>query len=1175
MGVQSELSVVCWNMRGFKSSVPYVRKLIKENDIVMLSEHWLHANRLHLFEENFNGIDYFARSSKFAGADTYGQSRGQGGVAVLWKGSLGGVVPLNDIDHDRFCGIRLQTDKGVCLKLFSVYMPAMGSGEDLSCTLDELAGVLETAEPDDRIILGGDFNGDVGHARGTRGTRPPTIRGSKVIDMTNEYNLEITNLQEEALGPVDTYYGPIGSSCIDYFMTPKEINSTITECRVLEEDVLNTSDHLPIRLVLNLKLIPSASSVGHFNKSIKWGKLSPERILELYTIPLQDKLTDLDSSLNRAEFSKDLIDEKVGDLVKVIHTAAEALPRSNYRKHVKPYWSERLNVLKKDKILHYKIWKDSNRPRNKDNLLYQRYKESKKAFSREIKELARRYENDQMVEIMKSAEVDKFHFWKRLKKVRGDKSTRVLAIKAADGVVKHEVHDVLKVWREHFLKIGTPKEDKRYDDHHFHMVNEFVLHKMGLNDLDQFSHHNFDTDEVKKAIRKLNKGKAPGPDLVTSEHLLYGGKMLLSCLTKLFNMMLKLEYIPVSFRRGTQVPLYKGKNACSLNPSNYRGITLLSTLNKVYEIIIWQRMEHWWTSNNTICGLQGAGKKGFSCLHSSLMLQETLATSNENNKKCFSVYFDVAKAYDTIWINGLFYQLFKLGITGKTWRMLRKCYDNFMCRVRVMGHFSEWYELTCGIHQGGFLSLIKYVAFTNSLLVEIRDSGLCCQIYRTPSVPVGYADDMAAACPSKYKLDRVIDKAYKHGCTWRYEFNASKSAVLILGETRRERAANKKHREFKLGGKKVLEKDQYEHLGVVSTVSNEDDSRVKGRLSKARKVLNVATGIGIKKKGLNMNTCNVIFWCIVVPTALFGCEIWCLTANDIACIEEFQVYAGKRMQRLHPRAPNICSFTGLGWMHLEIITLVRKVLFIRTILTIKEDELVRVIFCLRVQKFCENPNKAVQNEGRSPVFEMLHAALRLNMLEMVISYAEGTRVWSKKQWSKTTWEYGWRVNDTRNALMLSRHKELDLFCLLHDKVSYVSWWSIADIYPRYIYFCETMVTILSHASKLKNDNVLLKARPRSERVCINCHLSQVDNARHMIMECNDTQDERNYMFDEIYGILGDEAHLMRNTHDVFPILLGRKIIGMSDEGMINTWIVAGTHVHKMYQRRVRLEEGIG
>ena len=214
---------------------------------------------------------------------------------------------------------------------------------------------------------------------------------------------------------------------------------------------------------------------------------------------------------------------------------------------------------------------------------------------------------------------------------------------------------------------------------------------MGLADSDQFSDLPFNTKEVLKGIKRLNKGKVPGPDLITAEHLLHGGDILARCLMKIFNLMRSCEYIPVGFRRGTQIPLYKGKNTCSLNPSNYRGITLLSTLNKLYEVILWHRMESWWVTNKVICGLQGAGKKGFSCLHSALMLQETLATSTEGNQKCFSVYFDVAKAYDTIWINGLFYQLFKLGITGRTWRMLRKSYENFLCRVRVMGHFSEWY----------------------------------------------------------------------------------------------------------------------------------------------------------------------------------------------------------------------------------------------------------------------------------------------------------------------------------------------------------------------------------------------------------------------------------------------------------------------------------------------------
>ena len=59
---------------------------------------------------------------------------------------------------------------------------------------------------------------------------------------------------------------------------------------------------------------------------------------------------------------------------------------------------------------------------------------------------------------------DKFHFWKQIKNVRGDNSARVLAIKCTDSVVRHEVLEVLKVWKEHFHKIGTPKADPTYDD---------------------------------------------------------------------------------------------------------------------------------------------------------------------------------------------------------------------------------------------------------------------------------------------------------------------------------------------------------------------------------------------------------------------------------------------------------------------------------------------------------------------------------------------------------------------------------------------------------------------------------------------------------------------------------------------------------------------------------------
>ena len=78
---------------------------------------------------------------------------------------------------------------------------------------------------------------------------------------------------------------------------------------------------------------------------------------------------------------------------------------------------------------------------------------------------------------------------------------------------------------------------------------------------------------------------------------------------------------------------------------------------------------------------------------------------------------------------------------------------------------SDWYSLRSGIHQGGFLSLLKYTFFINSLTLKLKSSGLRCKKYRMPSTPVGYADNLAMCSTSKYNLDKAIDTVAAHGRT--------------------------------------------------------------------------------------------------------------------------------------------------------------------------------------------------------------------------------------------------------------------------------------------------------------------------------------------------------------------------------------------------------------------------
>ena len=371
-------------------------------------------------------------------------------------------------------------------------------------------------------------------------------------------------------------------------------------------------------------------------------------------------------------------------------------------------------------------------------------------------------------------------------------------------------------------------------------------------------------------------------------------------------------------------------------------------------------MEKWWFDTGVLTQLQGACRKGVSCVHSAYVLQESIATLLETNEKVFVTYLDVSKAFDGVWIKGLFVSLWDLGIQGRTWRLLYKSYENFKCRVRIQDSLSEWYPLRCGIHQGGYLSLVKYIAFINSLLVSLENSKLCCSIYGISVSPLGYADDIATASTSKWKTDRVLQTVHDHSCKWRYRFNPKKSSVLVYGENHKENKINSKHRFYRLGKEVIKESISYDHLGLKNNCLL-DNERTKEKISKGRKALNAAAGLGLKPGGLSIRACGLIFWSMVVPIITFASEMWVLSDEDVGLLEDFQLYAGRRIQRLHQKAPRETSYRGLGWLSLEIYIYVKKLLFIRTIAILGDASVYKQVFVNRYVQYVNDKHVSRAN----------------------------------------------------------------------------------------------------------------------------------------------------------------------------------------------------------------------
>ena len=1161
------LRISNWNSRGFSAAIPYLRELLDASDIVTVCEHWLHKNQLFKLSDVNNEFLCHGRSSKAASDENFGIRRGSGGVAIYWRKNLSGISPLLNIDHDRVCGIRMQTANNAVINVLSVYMPAAGSVEGLAPVLDELSCIIESLDEGSINIITGDLNGDIGAEGGPRSSRPPTRAGKAVLNFLRKYEYVAANLLERASGSLPTFTCHNGSSTIDYVLVPKAYIDNVISCYTEADHVLNTSDHYPIKTTLCINNFAGYTELTKGNKSIRWDKVTPEQVKEIYENSLRGMLSDIPIDPNDDLLSGEQIDDLILRVIEFMHLAAKRLPRSKYVSHLKPYWSEELSILKREKMFWFKLWKQEGRTLNNEDPTRINMKISKKIFHKRIKALSRKYDNDLISEAANLAEVDRDGFWRLFKRMKGSTTTKVHAVKNAQDQVVYDIDSVLGVWRSHFSNLSVPRESDAFDRGHYDHITRRVSEWAQGVGVSPFLEDPFTIDEIVKAINKLHLKKTPGHDRITAEHLRYGGFTLYRVIAFLFNMCVRVEYIPINFRMGIQVPLYKGKNTCPLSPDNYRGITLLSSFNKLFEMVIWLRLEPWWENTRIISELQGACRKGSSCVHTALTLQETIACQRERGKKVFVAFFDVSKAFDSVWIDGLFFQLHELGVKDSLWRLLYKCYIGFSCCVRIGDRTSLPYPMRCGIHQGGYLSLVKYITFINSLIVELKTSRLCCSIGRVQTTPLGYADDLATCTLSGNNMHNVLNIVARHGRTWRYSFNAKKSAIMVFGENKAEAIKGKENRMFLLGNDKVKESLHYDHVGIKTCVNYDTHIRTEEKIKKARTTLNMATCMGIKRGGLNIMTCCIIYWTVVVPTLCFGCELWILSKKDIQLLQGFQRYAARRIQRLHPRSLNLTSRLCLGWLDIVRYIMMKKALFIRTVIVMKEYIPVRSILLDKIDVFPIIGN--VDNKHNSPINDLLNTCAVLNLVPQVKAMANGPPL-SKAQWKKLVHARTWD-----NELDEWQNLDYDGVGLeLLNRVSlgpdYSIWWQLSDSDHRMMKKCETMVRILCKATYLKDDDCRLKGQPLGSRMCIRCDLGAMETAVHMIMECPANLECRTTLNAEMNDIAPDIE-----PHEMLNVALGKVIDGWNMDQMRPIWEVSAKYITQMYTDTLRARQGIG
>ena len=178
----------------------------------------------------------------------------------------------------------------------------------------------------------------------------------------------------------------------------------------------------------------------------------------------------------------------------------------------------------------------------------------------------------------------------------------------------------------------------------------------------------------------------------------------------------------IYWSQGIIVPVYKKGDVN--NPDNYRGITLLSHMSKLFTSILNKRLLSWSDLNSVVTDAQFGFKPGSGTRDAIFVLHSLISKTLREKKRLYCCFVDYRKAFDSIQHNKMWYKLMKYGINGKLFNVIKSMYCDLKSCVKMDGHFSEYFSLKTGLMQGEALSPMLFSLFINDLEKEMVAN--CC-----------------------------------------------------------------------------------------------------------------------------------------------------------------------------------------------------------------------------------------------------------------------------------------------------------------------------------------------------------------------------------------------------------------------------------------------------------------
>ena len=510
----------------------------------------------------------------------------------------------------------------------------------------------------------------------------------------------------------------------------------------------------------------------------------------------------------------------------------------------KPWYNNKLRAKQKHMMKLYKTTKSNNTATTWEN-----YRIIRNEYFNEIKTAKKNFDDCKLKSLAEKKNSPK-QWWSLIKQVQQSNSCN-------EGIPPLEVND----------QILTDDKDKA------NAFNTFFLDASTIDDTnaalpDQNRILNYDnlTDlvisesDVLDQLSILDPAKAYGFDGIPPKLLKEGRQCISSSLCSLFNLSLSVKKVPSNWKKTNVVPIFKKANPSIVD--NYRPISLISTLSKTMERIVFKYVYNYFKSNFTLSENQSGFLPGRSTVTQLVEIYHEFCRSVEAGKEIRVVFLDISKAFDRVWHSGLLFKLQLAGIDGNLLEWFEDYLSNRFQRVVINGQNSEWGSINAGVPQGSVLGPLLFLVYINDIVFTVSHCNV--RLYADDTCLFLEVDNRINAA---IKMNEDLNRIACWSDQWLINFSAPKTKSLTISNKRDAR----KNPQIIFRNHGIDEVNTHVHLGLRFSNNLKWQRHIEEIASKARKKLNAMLPLKFK---LDRKSLHIMYTSFIRPSMEYASVVW-------------------------------------------------------------------------------------------------------------------------------------------------------------------------------------------------------------------------------------------------------------------------------------------------------------